>query len=150
MKRILAALLAGLVFGLGLVISKMIDPAKVLGFLDLAGNWDASLAFVMLGAIPVAAIGYRIGRAWRAPAFDRQFHNPPRTEPDRRLIVGALIFGAGWGLAGYCPGPALASLALGHKETWIFVAAMLAGMVCQRLLTELLTQPTRRTAAKLN
>ena len=133
MLRTLAACLAGLLFGLGLVVSRMIDPAKVLGFLDLAGDWDPSLAFVMIGAIPVAALGYRATLARRAPLFDSGFHGPTRTQVDRPLVVGAALFGAGWGLVGYCPGPALTALALGMWQTYVFVAAMLIGMVSHRL-----------------
>jgi|ERR1051326_4044438 uncharacterized membrane protein YedE/YeeE len=129
MKRTLAGLLAGLVFGLGLVISHMIDPAKVLGFLDLAGRWDPSLALVMVGAIPVAAIGYRAMRGQAAPLLDTRFFAPTRTRIDRPLVIGAALFGIGWGLVGFCPGPALASLVLGRWQSWVFVAAMLVGML---------------------
>jgi uncharacterized membrane protein YedE/YeeE len=148
MRRLLASALAGLLFGLGLTVSKMIDPAKVLGFLDIIGNWDPSLGFVMLGAIPVAAIGFWVGRARRAPLLDTGFHQPRLTRPDLPLVAGSLIFGAGWGLVGYCPGPALASLTLGHPETWIFVAAMLAGMAGHRLGTRLIAGRARRTATE--
>jgi hypothetical protein len=133
MARILGALAAGVLFGLGLVVSRMIDPAKVLGFLDLAGHWDPSLAFVMLGAIPVAAIGFRLGERRSAPLLDARFRGPTRTDLDRPLILGATLFGIGWGLVGYCPGPALASLALGRSETVTFVLAMLVGMAAHRL-----------------
>jgi uncharacterized membrane protein YedE/YeeE len=133
MKRASASLLAGLLFGLGLVISRMIDPAKVLAFLDIAGSWDPSLAFVMIGAIPVAAIGYRVTRARRVPFFDTRFHGPSRTRVDARLVFGSALFGVGWGLVGYCPGPALASLAVGRWQSFVFVAAMLVGMVGYRL-----------------
>ena len=128
MTRSLAAFLAGLLFGLGLVVSQMIDPAKVLGFLDIAGNWDPSLAFVMIGAIPVAAIGFRATRARPAPVLDIEFHGPSRTRVDVPLVTGSALFGIGWGLVGYCPGPALASLALGRWQSFVFVAAMLVGM----------------------
>jgi uncharacterized protein len=133
MKQSFAALLAGLIFGLGLVMSQMIDPAKVLGFLDIAGNWDPSLAFVMIGAIPVAAIGYRATRARRAPLLDTRFRGPGRTRVDRTLVIGSALFGIGWGLVGYCPGPALTSLALGRWQSFVFVAAMLVGMVGYRV-----------------
>src|SRR5579864_7946144 len=134
MKQSLAALLAGLLFGLGLVVSHMIDPAKVLGFLDVAGSWDPSLAFVMIGAIPVAAIGYRATRGRHAPLLDTRFYGSNRTQVDKPLVVGAALFGVGWGLVGFCPGPALASLVLGRWQSWVFVAAMLAGMVGYRFL----------------
>jgi uncharacterized protein len=132
MQRLLAACLAGLVFGLGLVVSHMIDPAKVLGFLDIAGSWDPSLAFVMIGAIPVAAIGFRATRARPAPVLDIEFHGPTRTRVDTGLVIGSTLFGIGWGLVGYCPGPALTSLALGRWQSFVFVAAMLVGMVGYR------------------
>jgi uncharacterized membrane protein YedE/YeeE len=134
MKQSFAALLAGLLFGLGLVVSQMIDPAKVLGFLDIAGSWDPSLAFVMIGAIPVAAIGYRATRGPPAPLLDTRFHGPSRTRVDKPLVIGSALFGVGWGLVGFCPGQALASLVLGRWQSWVFVAAMLAGMVLYRFL----------------
>ncbi len=146
MRRTLVSALAGLLFGLGLTVSKMIDPAKVLGFLDLAGNWDPSLAFVMLGAIPAAAAGYWASRNRPAPLLDTRFHRPVLTRPDLRLVAGSLIFGAGWGLVGYCPGPALASLTLGRRETWIFVVAMLAGMLGYRVGTRLIAGRARQPA----
>ncbi len=133
MRRTLASLLAGLLFGLGLIVSHMIDPAKVLAFLDLAGNWDPSLAFVMIGAIPVAAVGFRATRGQRAPLFDTRFHGPARTRIDRPLVAGAALFGIGWGLVGFCPGPAVTSLALGRWQSFVFVAAMLIGMAAHRL-----------------
>jgi len=132
MKRSVAAFLTGLIFGLGLVVSQMIDPAKVLGFLDIAGNWDPSVALVMIGAIPVAAIGFRAARGRRAPVLDTQFHGPGRTRVDAPLVAGSALFGIGWGLVGYCPGPALSSLALGRWQSFVFVAAMLAGMAGYR------------------
>jgi len=134
MKPSLASLVAGLLFGLGLVVSHMIDPAKVLGFLDLAGSWDPSLAFVMIGAIPVAAIGYRATRGRHAPMLDTRFYGPTRTEVDRTLVIGSALFGVGWGLVGFCPGPALTSLVLGRWQSWVFVAAMLVGMALYRFL----------------
>lgn len=134
MKRSVAALLAGLLFGLGLVVSRMIDPAKVLGFLDIAGDWDPSLAFVMLGAIPVAAIGYRATRGRPAPILDAQFYGPSRTRIDTALVAGSALFGLGWGLVGFCPGPALTSLVLGRWQSLVFVAAMLAGMLGHRVV----------------
>ncbi len=124
----LAAALAGLVFGLGLVVSAMVDPAKVLGFLDLAGDWDPSLILVMATAIPVAALGFALGRKRDRPLLAPDFQAPGADRVDRRLLRGAALFGAGWGLAGYCPGPALAGLALGAWQTWAFTAAMLVGM----------------------
>ncbi len=133
MRALLAAALSGLVFGLGLTVSHMIDPAKVLGFLDLAGDWDPSLAFVMLGAIPVAMLGFRHARRQPAPLLAPRFGEPAPRPIDAALCGGALLFGVGWGLVGYCPGPALAGLALGNGKTWIFVAAMIGGMALHRL-----------------
>ncbi len=129
MSRLILAVAAGLLFGLGLTVSRMIDPAKVLGFLDLFGDWDPSLAFVMVAAIPVAAGGYRLARRMGRPLCDVTFSTPAQSRIDFRLIAGAVLFGIGWGLVGYCPGPALASLALGNPATLLFIAAMLAGMI---------------------
>ena len=129
MARILVALFAGLIFGLGLTVSQMVNPAKVIAFLDLFGNWDPSLAFVMLGAIPVAALGYRLARRRSAPLCAPTYSGPTRTGIDVRLIGGSVLFGIGWGLVGYCPGPAITSMALGNSATPLFVAAMLVGMV---------------------
>lgn len=134
MARMIVALISGLLFGAGLVVSGMIHPMKVLAFLDIAGNWDPSLAFVMATAIPVAMIGFRASRRVREPAFGGRFAVPARTEPDRQLALGAVLFGAGWGLVGYCPGPALAALTYGDPATWLFVAAMVAGMGAHGLL----------------
>jgi uncharacterized membrane protein YedE/YeeE len=134
--RIAVALVAGLLFGLGLTISHMIDPAKVLAFLDVAGNWDPSLALVMAGALFVATPAFRAAGRRGRPFYGDRFDLPTRRDLDRRLVFGALIFGAGWGLVGYCPGPALASLSFGIWQPWLFVAAMLAGMTLQRLVTK--------------
>lgn len=128
MPRILAALASGLLFGLGLVVSGMVNPAKVLGFLDIAGDWDPSLAFVMAAAIPVAALGFRLGGRMEAPLCDTAFAPPARRRIDARLLGGAALFGIGWGLAGFCSGPALASLGFGGWPVLVFVAAMLGGM----------------------
>jgi uncharacterized membrane protein YedE/YeeE len=130
--RSLAALAAGFLFGLGLAISRMIDPAKVQGFLDLAGKWDPSLAFVMIGAIAVSLAGFRLAARRPKPVLEPSFQLPAKTTLDLPLIAGALIFGIGWGLVGYCPGPALASLLLGRWETVLFVVAMIAGMLLHR------------------
>lgn len=125
----LVALMAGILFGAGLAISQMINPAKVLAFLDVAGEWDPSLAFVMLGAVAVTAVGYRLVLRRHRPLLDDRFHLPTRRDIDARLIAGAAVFGAGWGLAGYCPGPALAGLAGGAAETLVFVIFMAGGMI---------------------
>jgi uncharacterized membrane protein YedE/YeeE len=123
----LAALAAGLVFGWGLALAQMIDPRKVLGFLDLAGAWDASLLFVLGGAVALTAIGFRFVLRRDAPWFESQFRLPGASAIDSPLILGSAVFGIGWGLAGYCPGPAIASLAIGNVEALWFVPAMVAG-----------------------
>jgi len=126
--RILMALITGLVFGIGLIVSGMTNPAKVLGFLDLAGRWDPSLALVMAGAILVALPAFRVAARRRQSLLGEPMQLPTATRIDRRLVLGSLAFGAGWGLAGFCPGPALASLATGAVQPLIFCTAMLAGM----------------------
>jgi uncharacterized membrane protein YedE/YeeE len=125
-SRLLIAFAAGLIFGLGLVVSQMLNPAKVLGFLDLFGDWDPSLAFVMAAAVPVAAIAFRFAPRPTAARAATTYAAP---RIDRRLAVGAVLFGVGWGLVGYCPGPALASAGLGNPATLLFIAAMLVGMM---------------------
>jgi len=125
----LAALLAGLVFGLGLIVSGMADPAKVLGFLDLAGPWDPSLALVMAGAIGVGAGGFALARRRTRSLLGAPMALPAARSIDRRLLLGSALFGAGWGLAGFCPGPALVGLGLGEAKALVFVVAMLLGMV---------------------
>ena len=128
MAEISVAGLAGLLFGLGLAVSGMTDPAVVLGFLDLAGAWNPALLFVMAAAVPVTFLGYRLafrrGRPWVATSFDL----PKSRALDRPLLLGAALFGAGWGLAGYCPGPALASLPALMPGTLAFLAAMVCGL----------------------
>ena len=133
--RAVSGLLVGLVFGLGLVVSEMTNPAKVQAFLDVFGDWDPSLAFVMGAAVIVTAIGYRL--VWRSPGpvFDTQFHVPKNRKIDRRLVTGAFLFGAGWGLVGLCPGPAIAALTIGTKPSAIFLAAMTAGMALHRFVS---------------
>lgn len=126
--NILMALIVGLAFGIGLIVSGMTDPAKVIGFLDLAGNWDPSLAFVMGGAILIGLVAFRFAAKRERSLLGDAMRMPTATRIDRRLVLGSLAFGAGWGLAGYCPGPALASLATGDARPWIFALAMLAGM----------------------
>jgi hypothetical protein len=127
--RKLTALLAGLIFGIGLLLAGMANPAKVLGFLDLAGAWDPSLALVMLGAIGVAVLPFRWARRQRLTLLDAPMQLPDKRSLDRRLLGGSLLFGIGWGIAGICPGPALAILLSGHWQVLLFVLAMLAGML---------------------
>ena len=126
--QVLMALITGLVFGLGLIISGMTDPSKVIGFLDLAGKWDPSLAFVMGGAIFVGIFAFRIAATRQQAIFGGPMRLPTARHIDRRPVLGGLAFGVGWGLAGYCPGPALASLATGGSKPLIFTIVMLAGM----------------------
>ncbi len=123
-----ASLLAGLVFGLGLIVSGMANPAKVLGFLDLAGAWDPSLVLVMGGAIAVGAIAFFAARKRVVSLLGSPMRLPTSRDIDRRLVGGSLLFGIGWGIAGFCPGPGLVALGMGEVKALVFVAAMLAGM----------------------
>jgi uncharacterized protein len=127
--HMITAFLAGLLFGSGLILSGMSNPAKVLSFLDIAGQWDPSLGFVMLGAIVVAALAFRVGGARARTVFGGAIHIPGAAHVDARLVLGSVVFGVGWGMVGYCPGPALTSLGVGGWPTLRFVAAMIAGMV---------------------
>ncbi|WP_422650007.1 YeeE/YedE family protein [Cupriavidus sp. H18C1] len=128
------ALLAGVVFGIGLIISGMANPAKVLAFLDLAGNWDPSLAFVMAGAILVGVVAFAVARRRSASLLGLPMRMPTATVVDRRLVGGSLLFGIGWGLAGFCPGPALVTLGMRDYKAVVFVVAMLVGMGLFELL----------------
>lgn len=126
--QVIASLLVGLVFGLGLIVSGMANPAKVLGFLDLAGPWDPSLAFVMGGAIAVGLLAFTVARRRRLSYLGFEMKLPTASQIDRRLIGGNLLFGIGWGIAGFCPGPGLVALGMGEGKALVFVGAMLAGM----------------------
>lgn len=126
--RILLALLAGSLFGAGLLISGMTDTVRVQGWLDVFGNWDPTLAFVMGGAILPMLVAWHLTKG-RVPVIGGQFPAPPRPELDRRLIIGSVLFGMGWALAGLCPGPAMASLSYGGFGGWAFLAAMITGML---------------------
>jgi uncharacterized protein len=139
----LFAFAAGLVFGIGLIVSGMADPAKVLGFLDLAGRWDPSLAFVMGGAIAVGALAFGFAARRGTTLLGAPLHLPPTRPIDARLVSGSLLFGIGWGLAGFCPGPALVALGMGQSKAWLFVAAMLAGMALFEAVERL--RASRRT-----
>ncbi len=133
---ILVNLALGLLFGIGLVVSGMSDPAKVLNFLDLFGSWDPSLAFVMGGAVVVTFVGYRLVFQRGRPIADKTFHLPKRNDIDGPILIGPAIFGIGWGLGGFCPGPAFTALGLAASGTLAFVPAMLLGMLAARLLAE--------------
>jgi len=124
----LNAFVVGLLFGLGLIISGMTDPAKVIGFLDLAGAWDPSLAFVMAGAILIGAIGFTIAKKRQFSLLGAPMRLSSVTKLDARLLLGSLVFGIGWGLSGFCPGPAVVSAAAGQPKAWVFVVSMLSGM----------------------
>lgn len=130
----LFALLAGAVLGIGLIVSGMADPAKVLGFLDVTGAWDPSLAFVMGGAVLVGIFAFTFARKRTVSLLGLQMRMPAATGPDQRLVAGSLLFGAGWGIAGFCPGPALVALGMGEQKAMVFVAAMLVGMALFELL----------------
>jgi uncharacterized protein len=132
--RLVYTFLIGIIFGTGIALSGMANPAKVLNFFDIAGSWDPSLAFVMGGALLVTFIGYRLVLPRKAPLFDSSFHLPTSKLIDARLVGGAAIFGLGWGISGFCPGGALPALGVFHPQVWIFVAAMVAGMLITRAL----------------
>jgi uncharacterized membrane protein YedE/YeeE len=131
--RILSTLIAGLIFGTGLILSGMANPIKVQNFLDFFGSWDPSLALVMGGAILVTMPGFWLVQKRKTPFFNNVFNLPTRTDFDFRLLAGAAIFGIGWGLGGFCPGPAVTSLSLAAKGTLVFVPAMLIGMTAAKL-----------------
>ena len=139
--QILMAFVTGTIFGIGLILSGMTDPSKVIGFLDLAGHWDPSLAFVMGGAILVGVVAFRFARGREKSLLGNEMRLPTSSQIDRRLVLGSLAFGTGWGLAGYCPGPALVSIAQGGAQPLIFVAAMLAGMVIYEIQDRLAATP---------
>lgn len=139
--NIVAALAAGLVFGIGLILSGMTDPGKVIGFLDVAGRWDPSLALVMGGAVLVGFFAFRVAGRRGKTFLGGALHLPERRDIDIRLVGGSLLFGIGWGLAGFCPGPALVSLASGQQPAAIFVAAMLGGMLLYHAAERLLKPP---------
>lgn len=135
--RIASAALAGLIFGIGLALSGMLDPDRVLGFLDIAGGrWDPTLVFVLGGAVGVAAIGFALTRRRAAPLFGESFDVPGAAAIDGKLLGGAAIFGVGWGLVGYCPGPAIASIGFAGTPTALFALAMVGGMLLHRLLPD--------------
>jgi len=132
-RKLVSALGAGFLFGIGLWISGMANPRKVLGFLDVTGDWDASLMFVMGGAVAVTGIAFRFVLARPKPFFSEKFHLPEKKRIDFPLVAGAALFGVGWGIVGYCPGPALTALATLSTESMVFVAAMIGGGILHRL-----------------
>lgn len=136
MMKLILALVTGTLFGLGLAISQMINPEKVLSFLDVAGDWDPSLALVMAGALAVAIPCFRWTRRHDKPVLGSRFHITNKTALDKPLLLGAAVFGIGWGMTGYCPGPAFASLAIGNQEAFFMVASIYAGSWVAGLLNK--------------
>lgn len=135
-RKLLPPLGSGFLFGMGLTVSGMTDPQRVRGFLDIFGDWDPTLAFVMGGAVLVMAVAWRFQARMARPVFGEKFSLPDRTDLDPRLLTGAIVFGIGWGVAGLCPGPALAALVLSPAHAIPFVAAMIAGMLLQKFTME--------------
>lgn len=136
MNKLVSSLLIGAVFGLGIAISGMANPAKVLNFFDLFGTWDPSLAFVMGGALVTTAIGYRVVfGAQEKPVFEPSYNVPTSRVINRQLVLGSAGFGVGWGIAGFCPGGAIPALGLGHSETFVFMAAMIGGIALGRFIS---------------
>ena len=146
MTTIFTSLFAGMVFGLGLIVSGMANPAKVLGFLDLAGPWDPSLAFVMAGAIAVAAVAFASAKTRTVSVLGADMKLSTSRDIDRRLVIGSVLFGIGWGVAGFCPGPGLVALGMGEIKALVFVVAMLAGMGIFELLERRKQATTLRAA----
>lgn len=146
MLRTAIAGIIGLVFGTGIAISGMANPAKVLNFFDFAGNWDPSLAFVMAGALVVTAIGYRFVLRRPRPVYDTSFHLPTGRKLDLPLVAGAATFGIGWGISGFCPGGAIPALGLGEPSAWAFVGAMLAGILIARTVRHAHAQRAAQSA----
>ncbi|MFK5599690.1 DUF6691 family protein [Methylobacterium sp. HMF5984] len=143
LRRLLAGLVAGVIFGVGLSVSGMLDPVRVRGFLDVTGAWDPSLMFVLGGAVAVSALGYRLSRRLPRPVLADAFQIPTNRRIDAALVGGSAVFGIGWGLSGFCPGPAVAALSTGRLPVAVFVAAMLVGMAAHRFATA----PGSRAAA---
>lgn len=142
--QIFVALLAGLIFGMGLIVSGMANPAKVLGFLDFAGKWDPSLAFVMAGAVALASLGFALARRRQHSFSGAPMRLPAATRIDHRLLAGSAVFGVGWGLAGFCPGPALVSAGAGESKAMLFVVAMLGGMAIYSAIERHRNPPRQR------
>lgn len=138
--RLVISYLIGLIFGIGIALSGMANPAKVLNFFDIAGAWDPSLAFVMGGALIVTFIGYRVVLKRPAPIMSQSFQLPTRRDLDLPLLGGSALFGVGWGIAGFCPGGALPALGTGRSEVFVFVAALVAGIIVSKLLQSALAK----------
>jgi uncharacterized membrane protein YedE/YeeE len=146
MRQALPGLIVGLLFGAGLALSDMINPARVLAFLDFSGHWDPTLAYVMAGAIAPAAAAFAYRKQMKQPLMAEEFRIPLNQTIGWKLVAGAANFGIGWGLIGFCPGPAVAALAFGSWQPWLFVAAMLGGMLLHRVTEDMRRNP-RRTHA---
>lgn len=137
MRHVFPGLIVGVLFGAGLALSGMIDPARVVGFLDMAGAWDPTLAFVLAAALVPSSLAYVMVRRMKRPLLATEFNIPQNRTVESRLLAGAALFGIGWGLVGLCPGPAIAGLVLGYWQTWLFVAAMVAGIWLQDVYADL-------------
>ncbi|ODT66271.1 MAG: permease [Pelagibacterium sp. SCN 63-23] len=146
MQRTILAGIVGLIFGTGIALSGMANPAKVLNFFDIAGTWDPSLAFVMGGALMVTAIGYRFVLKRDKPVYEAKFHLPANRKLDTPLIAGSAVFGIGWGISGFCPGGAIPALGLGEVSAWAFVGSMLAGIFAARTIRIALEQRATQSA----
>jgi uncharacterized membrane protein YedE/YeeE len=146
MQRTILAGIVGLIFGTGIALSGMANPAKVLNFFDIAGTWDPSLAFVMGGALLVSAIGYRFVLRREQPVFESRFHLPTNRKLDTPLIAGSAVFGIGWGISGFCPGGAIPALGLGEVSAWAFVGSMLVGIFAARTIRIALEQRASQSA----
>lgn len=136
MNKVIISLISGALFGFGLAMSQMLNPEKVIGFLDITGDWDPSLAFVMIGALLVSFVSFKLILKRSTPIMEKVFHISRRTQIDKFLILGASLFGIGWGITGYCPGPAVAALGLGNTEAILMVISIFAGFYGQKTLEQ--------------
>lgn len=146
MQKVIVAGLIGLIFGAGIAISGMANPAKVLNFFDFAGTWDPSLALVMGGALAVTAVGYFFVLKRPAPVFDKAFHLPTSKDIDLPLVAGSAIFGIGWGITGFCPGGSIPALGLGEPDAFVFVASMVGGIILARSARQIPTSRNLQTS----
>ena len=147
MRHVLPGAIVGVLFGAGLALSGMVNPGRVLGFLDVAGAWDPTLAFVLAASLLPSALAYAIVRRMKRPLMADEFCIPQNRTVERRLLAGAAMFGVGWGLVGLCPGPAIAGMVFARWQTWLFVGAMVLGMWLQRLYADLRDAQSVRFAA---